>query len=80
MLQRLLEFNQAVWGDKVLLATTAHALGGFGIGLLVNRRTAERAKPLAYALIGVSMAAHLYAFLTMPAVSGTTRERTLICV
>jgi len=78
MLQRIEELNRAVWGDKVTLATTAHALSGLGIGLLVNCATAERAKPLAYALLAVSTLAHLYAFLMMPSAPWTMRahERT----
>lgn len=77
MFQRLEEMNRMVWGDKVTLATTAHALGGMGIGLLINRATAERLKPLAYTLIAFSTLAHLYAFLTMPTVPLTmgARER-----
>jgi len=64
MFQRLEELDQRVWGDKVILATTAHALGGIGVGLLVNCAVARRAQPLAYALLGLSALAHLYAFLT----------------
>jgi len=80
MLQRIEEYNRAVWEDKVFLATTAHALGGLGIGLLVNRETAERAKPLAYALIAFSMVAHLYALLTMPSVPSRAGAGTTISV
>ena len=80
MLQRIEELNRAVWGDKVTLATTAHAVGGLGIGLLINRATAARAKPLAFALIALSLAAHLYAFLTMSAVPWTARERTTMSI
>jgi|SwirhisoilCB2_FD_contig_51_8778642_length_1266_multi_3_in_0_out_0_2 hypothetical protein len=80
MLQRIEDLNRAAWGDKVTLATTAHFLGGLGIGLLVNRRTAEGAKPLGYVLVAISMLAHLYASLTMPNVSRTMRERSQMSV
>lgn len=64
MFQRLEELDQRVWGDKITLATTAHLLGGIGIGLLVNCAAARQARPIAYALLGLSTLAHLYAFLT----------------
>lgn len=63
MIARLEEFNRRVWGDKVTLATTAHALGGIGLGLLIGR--AERLRSVAYLLIACAWLAHAYAFLTM---------------
>lgn len=63
MFARLEELNRRVWGDKVALATTAHALGGFGLGLLIGR--AERFRFVAYLTIAFAWLAHIYAFLTM---------------
>jgi hypothetical protein len=75
MMQRIEELNRGVWGDKVALSTIAHALGGLGIGLLIDRERAERAKPLAYAFIAFSLLAHLYAFATMTSVPVAVRDR-----
>lgn len=74
MFQSIRNLSCMMWGDKIALATTAHFLGGLGVGLLVNRSTAERLKPLAYAAVGFAWLAHVYAFLTMPAVQTTARK------
>ena len=58
------ELNRRVWGDQITLATTAHVVGGIGIGLLAFPMVRERARPLGYALLGISLLMHLYAFLT----------------
>jgi len=80
MLQRIEDLNRAMWGDKVTLATTAHALGGIGIGMLLKRKTVESAMPLAYGLIAISLLAHLYALLTMRALPQMTRQRSTMSV
>lgn len=80
MLQRIENLNQAVWGDKVTLATTAHFLGGLGLGMVMKRTTVEGARPLAYGLIAISLLAHLYALLTMSSLPQATRERTRMSV
>lgn len=64
MLQTIEELNRRVWGDKVTLATTAHLVGGVGLGLLATCSMAEKARPLAFTLIGLSVLAHLYAIAT----------------
>lgn len=58
------EANRRVWEGQITLATTAHTLGGIGIGLLAFPKVRERAQPIAYALLIVSFLMHLYAFLT----------------
>ncbi|HEX5414212.1 MAG TPA: hypothetical protein VFZ25_01010 [Chloroflexota bacterium] len=74
MFQRFGELACLMWGDKITLATTAHFLGGLGVGLLVSRSTARRLKALAYAGVGFALLAHLYALLSMPSVPAETRE------
>ena len=62
-LEQLEELNRRFWGDKITLATTAHALGGLGLGLALC--PSRRNRTLAYALLAFSYLAHVYAFLTM---------------
>ena len=69
MLGQVDALNRRVWGDKITLATLTHALGGVGLGLLLSR--AEDRRTLAYALLAVSSAAHLYAWLTAPPVAAS---------
>ncbi|MBI4497463.1 MAG: hypothetical protein HY689_06160 [Chloroflexi bacterium] len=71
-LASLEELNRRVWGDKIVLATTAHTLGGIGLGLLLTQP--ERYRGLATALLGFSSLAHLYAIWTMrPAGQAATK-------
>ncbi|MBI4492077.1 MAG: hypothetical protein HY690_04720 [Chloroflexi bacterium] len=56
-----------MWEDKPLQREVAHALGGVGLGLLVYPGVARQARPLGYALLGLSALMHLYAFWTMAA-------------
>ena len=58
------EANRRVWEGQITLATTAHLLGGVGIGLLAFPKVRDRAQPIAYALMSVSFLMHLYAFVT----------------
>ncbi|MDI1484179.1 hypothetical protein [Polyangium sp. y55x31] len=59
------ELSRRVWGDKIPLALAAHALGGIGLGMLTCKGTDARHRRVAYALVGFSMLAHVYAFTTM---------------
>ncbi len=59
------ELNRRVWGDKITLATTAHAAGGLGLGLLLCPGRTGWSRSVAYALLGFSLFAHLYALLAM---------------
>ncbi len=72
MLTQFEDLNRRVWGDKVTLATTAHAAGGLGLGLLLCRTSRNRG--LAYALLGFSALAHVYALATAQPV-GVTGQR-----
>ena len=63
MLKRVEDVNQLLWGDKVTLATTAHTVGGLGLGLLIGG--AERYRFVGYLLLAFALLAHAYAFLTM---------------
>ncbi len=80
MLRSLETLSRAMWGNKLVLATSAHFVGGIGLGLLLYPRLApenrgplagllqpgesERARTIADVLIGLSALAHLYAFVT----------------
>jgi hypothetical protein len=66
MIDCIEHMNRDVWGDKVTLATTAHLLGGLGIGLLIDRKLADRYRMAAFGLVAFSVLAHLYALLTRP--------------
>lgn len=65
MLEKIERLNEGVWANKVTLATTAHALGGVGFGLLLYPEVKDHARTIGFALLGVSLAAHAYAFATM---------------
>lgn len=62
ILTQLEDLSRRMWGDTVSLATTAHGLGGLGLGLLL--RPTGRNRGLAYALLGFSALAHVYALAT----------------
>lgn len=61
MTSQLEALNERIWGDKVTLATTNHALGGIGAGLLMAGT--RRWRPLAWGLVAFSLGAHVYAWL-----------------
>ena len=63
MLKRMEDVSHRLWGDKVALATTAHAVGGLGLGLLIGG--AERYRFVGYLLLAFASLAHAYALLTM---------------
>lgn len=63
--------NNRIWGSKIALATTNHALGGIGVGLLLGG--ARERRPMAYTLVGFALAAHVYAWLTRDRAESTAR-------
>lgn len=62
-----------VWEGKVELAIVAHALVGFGVGLLVGPSLGGGARSLAFIALAASAVAHVYAWLTSAQVEGRQR-------
>ena len=93
MFEQIEAMNQCWWGHKVSLATTAHTVGGIGLGLLlypiltsttrtifgemVRPSEMDRVRTVAYGLLGLSALAHVYAFFTRYT-AGVTAEREAV--
>ncbi len=76
MLTKLEELDRQVWEGRRVLEDTTHVLGGAGVGLLIYSTVARWARPLGYALLGLSFLLHLYAFVAVQAKIERTEPRT----
>jgi hypothetical protein len=72
MLRQLDELDRQVWDGRHMLEDVTHVLGGIGVGLLVYSRVARWARPLGFALLGLSALLHLYALVVTQAAPRTS--------
>lgn len=76
MFNTLEELDRSVWDGRHVLEDVTHVLGGVGVGLLVYSAVARWARPLGYALMGLSVLLHGYAFVTASFKVSATEHRT----
>jgi hypothetical protein len=62
MLNRLEKRNRKMWkGHSHMLEDATHVIGGAGLGLLLYPSVRRRSRSLAYGLLVLSTALHVYA-------------------
>jgi hypothetical protein len=66
--ENLDHLNREIWGDRRTFEDLVHVMGGFGLGLLFFPTSGTNARLIGQLALGLSIAAHLYAYFTKPAV------------
>ena len=73
MLEQIEKADRQMWeGHSRVLEDVTHMLGGVGLGLLAYSALRKNARPVGYALMGLSVLLHLYALTTAHAGPGGT--------
>ncbi|MGH2461147.1 MAG: hypothetical protein ACRDIY_20000 [Chloroflexota bacterium] len=65
MLEKIARRDNEIWaGHSRIFEDATHVVGGAGIGLLMCQALSGRSREVGFALIGISAALHVYAFVT----------------
>jgi hypothetical protein len=67
MRKQIEQMNRDVWkGHSRILQEVTHVVGGIGVGMLMSSKSTGQSKPLAYSLVLLATALHVYAAMVKP--------------